>query len=838
MANTIGQLLVELGINSINFHGGIDKATYAAKQFGADLKRSFSEVGNQFSQLGATLGASFGPLGGVLDGVVRGLTGVGSAVSAAGKGVPALTAVAGAAAGIGGAAIAAAIGWEQMSDAGNKVVEELSHMHDKLGISIADLQVLKALGDPVGVSGETMAKGFRTFEKALADNTGRMSSAKIALHNLGVTAKDPQKAFEQAAEAISKVEDPTVRMAYATALFSRAGVQMLPVLMRGKEGIDEARLAVEKFGPVIGKEAVDAMHRNEAATEELSLAWDKAKVQSVTPFFASIKEGIAGALSGMADFMKAAHAMGQFSTYSGASDEEGKKDKAAQKTKDDLRAKQDGINAALKLQFETLKAGGAEERKLVDLQNSLAEAMAEGEAIDWKGVLNIQEKIKGQQILADMEKKANEDEKRQREALLDINKRNKADFTKTKDVYGNEVSIRRDALARQEVAKQKEKDAEEEQKLLDGIQDTFEKNARERMTLIEIEHLKTIGNTEREMASKRTSAREQVSGQAALGVIVKKEEQQQMLAIEQKELADYVKLNDEKLVVLREFLEAQKSIQAGKGGAGADIDADRNASRAQEAFNQAQTEGRDRTDALTNSINREKVALAKNPFTEFIKSTKDVKTAIETNIVQALDGVSKGLAHSIVVGGSFTKSMRQVGEQAAESFVAMEIKRLMAHVMTETGLTAATVTGNAARGTSDRIAAGESILKSAKTAAAKGFDAGMKFPFPMDLVMAPVLAAGAFAGVMAFDAFEQGGIVGHTGMAQLHKNEMVLPAPIAEKVTKMSDPESGQGRGMTVNNNFKIATPNADSFRRSQSQIDAKAHASSTKAMRQNGGRA
>src|ERR1700693_2371307 len=51
-------------------------------------------------------------------------------------------------------------------------------------------------------------------------------------------------------------------------------------------------------------------------------------------------------------------------------------------------------------------------------------------------------------------------------------------------------------------------------------------------------------------------------------------------------------------------------------------------------------------------------------------------------------------------------------------------------------------------------------------------------------------AAAAFAGVMAY---EHGGIVSRTDIAQLHKGEMVLPAHISQSVQRMA--ESGQGGG-------------------------------------------
>ncbi len=72
--------------------------------------------------------------------------------------------------------------------------------------------------------------------------------------------------------------------------------------------------------------------------------------------------------------------------------------------------------------------------------------------------------------------------------------------------------------------------------------------------------------------------------------------------------------------------------------------------------------------------------------------------------------------------------------------------------------------------------------KQAASAARKFFNAGASMPFPLNIVMAPVLAAGAFAAVMAF---EQGGIVPGVGRgdivpAMLTPGEAVLPKEMTE----------------------------------------------------------
>src|SRR5690348_16264276 len=97
MSNALGTLMVELGLNTAAFKAGTDKATYAAKQFSGELRKSFSELSGSFSQLGAQIGASFGPLGGIVGGVTQGISALSAAIkTASSSNVPAMLQLAGA----------------------------------------------------------------------------------------------------------------------------------------------------------------------------------------------------------------------------------------------------------------------------------------------------------------------------------------------------------------------------------------------------------------------------------------------------------------------------------------------------------------------------------------------------------------------------------------------------------------------------------------------------------------------------------------------------------------------------------------------------------------------
>ncbi len=272
----LGQLLVELGINAVNFHAGLDKATYAAKQFGNDLKQSFSQLGGGFSQLGAQLGASFGPLGGILSSVTQGLSAVGSAVKTAGSGVPAVLQLAGAAASIGGAALGAAAAFGALSVAGSKLQEELVLQSQKLGVTTSQMAALKYAAEFVNLPINALVRGFARFSKAVAESDAPTNKASARLHNLGVTAgTSTYDALQKAANGIHAMSNPIDQMRAAVDLFgARLGLQLLPLLKSSSYSFEAFAKMAKEAGVSVDANGVEAMERWKFATTGLGAAWD------------------------------------------------------------------------------------------------------------------------------------------------------------------------------------------------------------------------------------------------------------------------------------------------------------------------------------------------------------------------------------------------------------------------------------------------------------------------------------------------------------------------------------------------------------------------------------
>jgi hypothetical protein len=130
------------------------------------------------------------------------------------------------------------------------------------------------------------------------------------------------------------------------------------------------------------------------------------------------------------------------------------------------------------------------------------------------------------------------------------------------------------------------------------------------------------------------------------------------------------------------------------------------------------------------------------------------------------------------------------GAQMVRTALADVAKMVAGWILGETTKTTATATGEEARIAIKRASNLKDVFMAAKTAAANAYSAMSGVPY-----VGPILGAAAavavFAAVMALGSFKEGGNVPEDMLAQVHKDEMVLPAAIADSVRAMASGATG-----------------------------------------------
>lgn len=188
---------------------------------------------------------------------------------------------------------------------------------------------------------------------------------------------------------------------------------------------------------------------------------------------------------------------------------------------------------------------------------------------------------------------------------------------------------------------------------------------------------------------------------------------------------------------------------------------------------------------------------------------------------------SQSIAGMIQGTQTFHQAWQHMLQSLLLSYIQTEIATLTQHEATEQAKSSATAAGTTERNTIQAAGAAESkaidattgmsqITTAAATGAAKAYQAIVGIPY-VGPILAPIAAGVAFAGIEAFGGSISSAAGGWDRVpvddapALLHRNEMVLPAPLAERVRGMTEP--GDGGGGDTHHHYHINAMDARSFR-------------------------
>lgn len=180
-------------------------------------------------------------------------------------------------------------------------------------------------------------------------------------------------------------------------------------------------------------------------------------------------------------------------------------------------------------------------------------------------------------------------------------------------------------------------------------------------------------------------------------------------------------------------------------------------------------------------------------------------------MIQGTETLQEGINKAVV---SIVEKFAEMGEKMLMDWVAKEMAKLTATQITQAGVNASAQTGQAEQAAMNQ----KSILQNAYTAASGAYAATAGIPY-VGPVLAPIAAAAAFAGTMAFDVISAEGGAGTIPadgtMAVLHENEMVLPAsianPLRSNLASSSTSSTSNNGSMAITYSPQINMPSGSS---------------------------
>lgn len=155
--------------------------------------------------------------------------------------------------------------------------EQIHNAAAKLGTTAQQASQLSGIAALTGTSFDALQSDMVRFQVGLASAQDPTSRVAQALKALGLSAKEfigipiPQQ-IELLAAAAQKFADGPAKTA-AFGAVNRSFIEMLPLLDRGKEGIEQLEETVERTGSVMSNDMVASFAKTDENIQEMGLAW-------------------------------------------------------------------------------------------------------------------------------------------------------------------------------------------------------------------------------------------------------------------------------------------------------------------------------------------------------------------------------------------------------------------------------------------------------------------------------------------------------------------------------------------------------------------------------------
>lgn len=186
----------------------------------------------------------------------------------------------------------------------------MDDMSQRTGIAAEELQELRLAAMESDIALEavasTLAKTANTLTTELAKGSGDTIDA---FKELGVSTSDLKDIVESGdfnrllssvADSFADMPGGIQKSTLAMKAFGKGGVEMIPLLNQGNDGLEEMFAKARDLGLVMSNENVEALADFGDATDDVKFAWQGFKNQIVTGLLPVIKPLVTGFLDGLA----------------------------------------------------------------------------------------------------------------------------------------------------------------------------------------------------------------------------------------------------------------------------------------------------------------------------------------------------------------------------------------------------------------------------------------------------------------------------------------------------------------------------------------------------------
>jgi predicted transcriptional regulator len=132
------------------------------------------------------------------------------------------------------------------------LADNVVKVHDRTGLATDDVQRLQYIAEQSGNSIDDLAGSISKLQVRLADGKAKAGIEALGLNFKQIRDASPYDALSSVAEAIGKIENPTLRAQRAVEVFGKAGTEILPTLVSNFKELGAA-------APIMSEETVLAL---------------------------------------------------------------------------------------------------------------------------------------------------------------------------------------------------------------------------------------------------------------------------------------------------------------------------------------------------------------------------------------------------------------------------------------------------------------------------------------------------------------------------------------------------------------------------------------------------
>ena len=150
-----------------------------------------------------------------------------------------------------------------------QAADELNTLSRNLGISVEELQKMQYASDLVDVSVDQMAGSMSKLTKQMGSNAAVFGELGINIYNADGSMRDATEVWYESLEALSQVENETLRDQLAMQLFGKSAMDLSGIIDDGGAGLKAYGEEAEAAGLILSQDAVDGANRFNDAVDKL-----------------------------------------------------------------------------------------------------------------------------------------------------------------------------------------------------------------------------------------------------------------------------------------------------------------------------------------------------------------------------------------------------------------------------------------------------------------------------------------------------------------------------------------------------------------------------------------